>query len=68
MAEFALAGELVDLSTVLDMNPLKENYAQGWIDMATVDGKMSGIFMKTSMKGLVWYNVHIHAAEQHPDS
>ncbi len=56
MAEFARQGKLTDLSTVLDMSAMKKNYAQGWLDLGSVDGKLVGIFMKTSLKGLVWYN------------
>jgi alpha-glucoside transport system substrate-binding protein len=56
MAEFAKAGKLVDLSTVLDMAQMKKSYAQGWLDLGTVNGKLTGIFMKASLKGLVWYS------------
>jgi alpha-glucoside transport system substrate-binding protein len=56
MAEFANQGKLVDLSTILDMNAMKKDYAQGWLDLGSVNGKMVGIFMKASLKGLVWYN------------
>lgn len=56
MAEFANQGKLVDLSTVLDMGAIKKDYAQGWIELGTVNGKLVGIFTKASLKGLVWYN------------
>ncbi len=56
MAEFARAGKLVDLSTVLDMSRIRSDYAKGWLDMGTVDGKLVGVFAKVAIKGLVWYN------------
>jgi len=56
MAEFARAGHLVDLSTVLDMERINKDYAKGWLDMGTVDGKLVGVFMKVAPKGLIWYN------------
>lgn len=56
MAEFARAGELVDLTPVLDMSRVREEYAQGWLDMGTVDGQLVGVFAKVAIKGLVWYN------------
>jgi alpha-glucoside transport system substrate-binding protein len=56
MAQFADQGKLIDLSTVLDMSAMKQNYAQGWLDLGSVNGKLVGIFMKTSLKGLVWYD------------
>jgi len=59
MAEFAKAGNLVDLSTVLDMEQVRKDYAEGWLQMGTVDGKLVGVFMKVAIKGLVWYNPEV---------
>jgi len=56
MAELARAGKLVDLNGVLDMQQIRKDYAQGWLDMGTVDGKLAGVFLKAAIKGLVWYN------------
>ncbi len=56
MAEFAKAGNLVPLNTVVDMNAMSEQYAQSWIDLGTVDGNLYGIFIKAALKGLIWYN------------
>ncbi|TFG63202.1 MAG: carbohydrate ABC transporter substrate-binding protein, partial [Spirochaetales bacterium] len=56
MAEFARARKLVDLSTVLDMNVVKRDYGQSWIDLGTVDGTYVGLFTKASIKGLIWYS------------
>jgi len=56
MAELAKDGELVALDSFLDMDKIEDEYAQGWIDLGTVDSKLYGIFMKASSKGTVWYN------------
>lgn len=56
MAEFARAGKLIPLDGVLELTTMRDQYAQSWIDLATVDGKVYGVFIKASLKGLVWYN------------
>lgn len=49
-------GKLVDLSKVLDMKEFAKNYASGWKDLGTVNGKLYGLFVKAAIKGLVWYD------------
>jgi alpha-glucoside transport system substrate-binding protein len=56
MAEYAAAGKLIDLSTVLDVNAYKTNTASNFVDLGTVNGKLVGVFIKLSVKGLIWYN------------
>ncbi|WP_054939730.1 ABC transporter substrate-binding protein [Paenibacillus ihuae] len=60
LANFAEAGKVVDVSTFLDMDKVKANYNQSWLDMTTMDspsGKiMAGIWHRVSAKSLVWYN------------
>jgi len=56
MADLARQGKLVDLGGVLNMAALKKSYAQGWIDLGSVDGKLVGVFPKADLKGLVWYD------------
>jgi alpha-glucoside transport system substrate-binding protein len=56
MAEFAKAGKLVDLSTVLDTATYKADTAPAFVDLGTVDGKIAGVFIKSAVKGLIWYN------------
>jgi len=62
MAEFARAGKLVPLDRVLDLGAMKDQYAQSWMDLGTVDGKVYGIFVKAALKGLIWYNPKTFAA------
>ena len=56
MAEFARAGKLVDLASIMDMDQVRADYAQGWLDLGSVDGTMVGVFIKSAIKGLVWYS------------
>jgi len=56
MADLARQGKLVDLNSVLDKGAMKKSYAQSWLDLGSVDGKLVGIFPKADLKGLVWYN------------
>jgi alpha-glucoside transport system substrate-binding protein len=58
MRQFADQGKLVDLSGILDMATIKKDYAQGWLDRGTVNGKLVGLFTKAAAKGFIWYNVH----------
>lgn len=55
MAEFARAGDLQPLPQgVLDV--LQEQYNEGVIADSTVDDELVGVFVKSSVKGLIWYN------------
>jgi alpha-glucoside transport system substrate-binding protein len=55
MADLSRQGKLVDLGSVLDLGAMKKSYAQGWLDLGSVDGKLVGIFPKADLKGLIWY-------------
>lgn len=63
MVELAKQGKLVDISTFMDMATLKKDYAQSWLDLASYDGKLYGIFYKAADKSLVWYNPKAFAAK-----
>jgi alpha-glucoside transport system substrate-binding protein len=63
MAEFAKAGKLVPLDNILDMGAMRQQYSADWIKLGQVDaqgqvgsGKSYSIFIKTALKGLVWYD------------
>ncbi|MFP4343978.1 MAG: ABC transporter substrate-binding protein [Anaerolineales bacterium] len=56
LRQYADEGYLVDLSTFMDMEMLQEDYADTWIDLATFDGGLYGIFTKAAIKSLVWYS------------
>ena len=56
MTELAKAGNLISLSSFLDMSNINQAYSKGWVDLGTVDGNLYAIFMKAADKGTVWYN------------
>jgi alpha-glucoside transport system substrate-binding protein len=60
LANFVKEGKVIDLNKVLDMNKIKANYIQSWLDMATMEGPngpiMAGIWARANVKGIVWYN------------
>jgi alpha-glucoside transport system substrate-binding protein len=62
MVELAKDGQLVALDSFMDMNKVRQEYAQGWIDLGTVNGKLYGIFMKADSKSTVWYDPKVFQA------
>lgn len=62
MLELAAGGHLVDLTPILNMNQMREDYAPVWLDMGSYDGKLVAIFISADLKSLVWYNPKEFAA------
>ena len=56
MAEFARGGKLIDLSTTLDLQVMRQQYSDEWLKLGQVESKQVGIFIKSALKGLIWYN------------
>jgi len=56
MYELAESGELVDISQFMDIGELETNYAQAWLDLASYNGTLYGIFYKVANKSLIWYD------------
>lgn len=58
-----LLGDLVAGGYTIDLNAwftpvyFGQQYEQSWLDMATMDGQMAGVWYKVSVKSLVWYPV-----------
>jgi alpha-glucoside transport system substrate-binding protein len=50
------ADSLVDLSSVLDVNTYTSETAPALVQLGKVNGKMVGVFIKTAVKGLIWYD------------
>jgi alpha-glucoside transport system substrate-binding protein len=69
MAEFARAGQLIDLSGILDTSAMGQQYAADWLELGKVDGKQVGIFIKASAKGFIWYDPQVWESKgyQPPD-
>ena len=59
LGSFVRDGKVVDISQYMDMDQLKANYNQGWLDMATIEGPdgpiMAGVWQRVNGKSLVWY-------------
>ena len=60
MAEFARFGALQDLTNVIDVGTYKKDTVPTFIDLGTVDGKLVGVFIKATLKGLIWYNPKVY--------
>ncbi len=55
MQEFARRNELVAIDSFLDTEQLRDDYAQVWLDLASHEDNLYGLFYKASVKSLVWY-------------
>ncbi|MEP7288697.1 MAG: ABC transporter substrate-binding protein [Chloroflexota bacterium] len=57
--QFAKQGKIVDVSTFMNPDWLKKNYAKFWLDLAMMPGKdktiTGGVWARDSVKSLVWY-------------
>ncbi len=60
MADFARAGALQPLDDVLDIATYKADTSAALVELGTVDGKISGVFIKAAVKGLIWYNPKVY--------
>ena len=63
MAQFARGGSLKTLDDVLDLNTYKADTVPALVDLGTVDGKIAGVFIKTSVKGFIWYNTKNYSGD-----
>jgi alpha-glucoside transport system substrate-binding protein len=64
MNQFAAAGALKPLDDVLDVNAYKADTVSALVDLGTVNGKITGVFMKLSVKGFMWYNTANYSGER----
>ena len=48
-------GHLVNLSDFMDVDQLREDYIESFIDLASVDGDLYGLYYKADLKSIVWY-------------
>ncbi|MGH2428532.1 MAG: ABC transporter substrate-binding protein [Candidatus Limnocylindria bacterium] len=55
MRSFQADGHLVNLSEFMDMEALQADYIQSFLDLASVDGNLYGLYYKTDLKSIVWY-------------
>ena len=67
-ASWAGEGKIVDLTNIVDMNQMKQDYAQSWLDLGTVDGKLVQVFAWSAVKGLIWYDPKTYDGPNPPKS
>jgi alpha-glucoside transport system substrate-binding protein len=61
MANYARDGKLVALDDFMDVNKLHTDYADAFMNLATVDGKVYGVFFKADTGSVVWYPIQAFA-------
>ncbi len=64
MADFAKAGALKPLDDVLDLAAYTADTSPGLVALGTVDGKVTGVFIKAAVKGLIWYDPAVYKGGQ----
>jgi alpha-glucoside transport system substrate-binding protein len=58
MRDFVSGGNLKDIEFA--RKTVEDNFAESWVDLASVDNKLYGVFFKGANKSTVWYNVHAY--------
>jgi alpha-glucoside transport system substrate-binding protein len=66
LAEYAQAGVLKPLDDVLDMATYTADTAPALAALGKSDGKTYGVFIKSTIKGLIWYNPKTHDYATNP--
>jgi alpha-glucoside transport system substrate-binding protein len=56
----------VDLANVIDTGAYKRETAPGFVNLGTVDGRLVGVFIKGTVKGLFWYNADVFGPGRPP--
>ncbi|TMB57807.1 MAG: extracellular solute-binding protein [Chloroflexi bacterium] len=60
MQEYVQAGALKPLDNVLDVATYSSETSAALVDLGKVQEKTYGVFIKASVKGLIWYNPTLH--------
>lgn len=61
MRTFASEGKLVNLSEWINLDQLKTDYIQSFVDLGSYEGNVYGVFYKGDLKSIVWYPVQAFA-------
>lgn len=61
--DYASRGSLVDLRDVLDVDDIRENFGQTWIDLGSYEEGLYGLYISADVKSFVWYNPRIFAVK-----
>ncbi len=57
LSGFVEKDQVIDLTDWFDDGYMEGQYEEHWLDMATMNGIMSGVWYRASVKSLVWYPV-----------
>lgn len=60
MLDLAHKGALKDLSAAIDLGAYKRETAPAFVDLGTIDDRLVGVFIKGTVKGLLWYNPDVY--------
>ncbi len=52
---FVEQGQVIDLNDWFEAGYLQEQYDDSWLEMATMENMMSGVWYRANVKSLVWY-------------
>jgi alpha-glucoside transport system substrate-binding protein len=55
LADFVRQGKVVDVNSFMEAGFLEKQFDKSFLDLATVDGKMAGVWHNSDVKSLVWY-------------
>ena len=61
MVRFASEGQLVNLSDWINVDEINNNYISSFVDLASYEGDMYGVYYKGDLKSIVWYPVQAFA-------
>jgi alpha-glucoside transport system substrate-binding protein len=56
MAQLMDDGKLIPLDTVVDLGAYKAETAPAFVDLGTIGDHLAGVFIKATVKGLLWYD------------
>lgn len=59
MKDLADDGDLINLENVYNMNYIREDFDEKWLDLATYNDGMYAMFLAADVKSLVWYNPNV---------
>jgi len=60
MLRLARSGDLKDLAGAVDLGAYKRETAPAFVDLGTIDNKLVGVFIKGTVKGLLWYDPEVY--------
>jgi alpha-glucoside transport system substrate-binding protein len=55
LRDFVMRGAVIDLNDWFEEGHLQQQYDQSWLEIATMEGIMAGVWYRANVKSLVWY-------------